>query len=269
MKLEHELEVAKNLALRAGKSLRSFDADHVRIGRSSRSNALVTIPDLMADDIIVSGLQDAFPHDALCSEQTPVSCGRFECDRLWLVDALDGNTDLVEHGDEYAVSIGLSVRGRAVLGVVYNPMRDELFAGIAGQQMTLNGYPVNTSMADQFAVANIGMPRSEFTYSSSLPELQSVRPIVSNSYQLARVAAGMDDGFFSVLPVREWGTCAGVALMAAAGGRATLHGGLEIVYNNNDLTHPLGLVAAGPNLHTSLNAALTGASPSRHGRIAA
>lgn len=257
MRLEYELEIAKKLALSAGSALRSFNPDNVQIGPSARSAAMVTIPDLIADDIIVSGLQLAFPYDAICSEQMPVSCGRFESDRLWLVDALDGNTNLVEHGDEYAVSIGLVVRGQAVLGVVYNPVRDELFAGAEGIPTTLNGVPVKASRADKFSGARISMPHSEWAYSTTMPELPPILPIVSTSYELARVAAGMDDAFFSVLPVREWSTCAGVALIRAAGCRATLHGGIDIVYNGSDLAHPLGIIAACPDLHASLNKTLT------------
>jgi myo-inositol-1(or 4)-monophosphatase len=255
--LEYELGIAKKLARAAGKALRSFNPYNVQIGPSARSSAMVTIPDLIADDIIVSGLQLAFPYDAVCSEQTPVSYGPFEGDRLWLVDALDGNTSLVDHGDEYAVSIGLAVRGQAVLGVVYNPVRDELFAGAEDIPTTLNGFPLQASRTDQFSGASISMPHSEWTYSTNLPELPPIRPIVSTSYELARVAAGMEDGFFSVLPVREWSTCAGVALIRAAGCRATLHGGIEILYNNSDLTHPLGIIAARLDLHDSLNNTLT------------
>lgn len=261
MRLDHELEVAKQLALRAGNSLRSFHAQNVHIGHSARFNARVTIPDLIADDIIVTGLQYVFPNDVLCSEQTPFPSGRFESDRLWLVDALDGNTDFVEQGDQYAVSIGLTVGGRPVLGVVYNPARGELFAGSVVRPTTLNGVPVDASRAEHLVESRISMPRPEWAYSTSLPELPPVRPIVSTSYELARVAAGMEDGFFSVLPVREWSTCAGVALILSSGGCATLHGGGEIVYDNRDLTHPLGIVAAGRDLHEPLNEALTRMPP--------
>jgi fructose-1,6-bisphosphatase/inositol monophosphatase family enzyme len=257
MRLDYELEVAKKLALRAGNSLRSFHSQNVQIGHSTRFNAMVTIPDLIADDIIVSGLQYAFPNDVLCSEQTPFPSGRFESDRLWLVDALDGNTDFVEQGNQHAISIGLVVCGRPVLGVVYNPSRGELFAGSVVRPTTLNGVPVDASRAEHLAKSRISMPRPEWAYSTTIQELPPVRPVVSTSYELARVAAGMEDGFFSVLPVREWSTCAGVALVRSSGGYATLHGGIDIIYNNRDLTHPLGMIAAGPVLHEPLNEILT------------
>lgn len=260
MRLDSELRVAQKLALSAGNSLRSFHHKDLLIGPSTRSGMMVTIADLIADDIIVSGLQYEFPHDAICSEQMPVSPDRFECDRLWLVDALDGNTNFVEHGDDYAVSIGLAIRGQAVLGVVYNPSRNELFTGIATQGTALNGRPCNVNSSAQLTDSRICTPRSDWEYSRQL-DLPPVRPVVSTSYELARVAAGMDDGFFSIFPSREWSTCAGVVLVGAAGGRATLHGALEIVYNTSALTHPLGIIAAGFNLHESLNTALNSKPP--------
>jgi myo-inositol-1(or 4)-monophosphatase len=266
MTFERELEVAKRLARSAGKALRSFDPKKVRIGQSARSNSMVTIPDLVADDIIISGLQLAFPDDALCSEHTPLSYGRSQYGRLWLVDALDGNMDFLENGDQYAVSIGLAVRGQAVLGVVYNPVRDELFAGTIAQPTTINGLPASATRTGPFADAHISMPRSEWAYASSLLDLPPVRPGMSTSYELARVAAGMEDGFFSVLPVSECSTCAGVALVNAGGGRATFHGGLDIVYDKNDLTHPLGIVAACTAIHEELNQALTSNTPRDRGQ---
>jgi myo-inositol-1(or 4)-monophosphatase len=251
MRLEQELKIAKKLALSAGKSLRLFQHKDLQIGPSTRPSQMVTIADLIADDIIVSGLQYAFPHDAICSEQMPVSSGRFECDRLWLVDALDGNTDFVEHGKDYAVSIGLAIGGHAVLGVVYNPARNELFAGTVTQRTTLNGSPVNSRKGCITDDIRISMPRSE--WASAKHALQSVLPAVSTAYELARVAAGMDDAFFSVAPSREWSTCAGVALVNASGGSAVLNNGNRIAYNNGDLTHQAGIVAGCVNFPESLH----------------
>lgn len=176
MRLDYELDVTTRSALCAGSALRSFTPGNVQIGQSVMSAAMVSTPDLIADDIIISCLRLAFPHDTVCSEQAPVSCDRFESDRLWLVDALDGNTNLVEHGDKHAVSVGLMVRGQAVLGVV-NPMRDELFTGAEGHPTTLNGFPAQACRAGKLSDTRIGVPRSEWAYSSILLQLPLRTPI--------------------------------------------------------------------------------------------
>jgi myo-inositol-1(or 4)-monophosphatase len=246
MDLRYELEIAKSLALRAGEKLRQFHKERLVIGRIRDSRDIVTVPDLVVDDIIVSGLTKAFPHDALTSEQSPLSWERFECDRLWLVDAVDGISSLAERGDEYTVSIGLAIRGQAVLGVVYNPIREELFTGSASQPIMVNDAPPRPNASDCRSMpARISIPRAEWgCMVESVPDLRPLSNSCSTSYELARVASGMNDAFFSVLPPREWSTCAGVALVEAGGGFASLRGMYTVQFNNEDLTLPTGLIAA-------------------------
>jgi myo-inositol-1(or 4)-monophosphatase len=83
-----------------------------------------------------------------------------------------------------------------------------------------------------------------------------VIPMASMAYKLARVAAGLDDAVVSMTPRKEWGTCAGVALVRAAGGCVSLLDGGEIVFNRAERKQPLGMVAAGPRLHRLLLARL-------------
>ena len=171
---------------------------------------------------------------------------RFECDRLWLVDAVDGIMSLAERGDEYTVSIGLAIRGQAVLGVVYNPVRDELFLGSTSQSILVNGVSPKPEGTDRRSMpARISIPRTEWGYMvECVPDLRPISHAASTSYELARVAAGMNDGFFSVLPSREWNTCAGVALVDSAGAFAGLRGMSGVEFNNEDLTHSSGIIAA-------------------------
>ncbi|MDQ5840743.1 MAG: 3'(2'),5'-bisphosphate nucleotidase CysQ, partial [Chloroflexota bacterium] len=99
-----------------------------------------------------------------------------------------------------------------------------------------------------------------------LPELgaASLTVVASMAYKLARVSAGLDDATLSAVPRKEWGTCAGVALVIAAGGLATLLDGMDIRYNRTELRQPIGMVAAGPALHGELLVALAaGPTPFR------
>jgi fructose-1,6-bisphosphatase/inositol monophosphatase family enzyme len=80
----------------------------------------------------------------------------------------------------------------------------------------------------------------------------NARPCASMAYKLARVAAGLSDGAFSFKRRREWGTCAGVALVLLAGGRATLLDGTAPAFNRAPGEPPVGLIAAGASLHAAL-----------------
>src|SRR5690348_14001706 len=135
--LELELKTATELARDAGAMLRNCQGK-VPVLRKDRGE-VVTPADRESDARIRAGLLQAFPSDAVFSEETPDDGARVGRERVWIVDPLDGTSNYVAGGDEYVVSVGLSQGGVAVLGVVYNPVRDELFAGAVGGGVTRNG----------------------------------------------------------------------------------------------------------------------------------
>jgi myo-inositol-1(or 4)-monophosphatase len=141
--------------------------------------------------------------------------------------------------------------------VVFNPDRNEMVAGTLGGGVTLNGVPAAATAATRLERARLAVSRKEWKRglaqrAAGLP----IEPMASMAYKLARVAAGLTDGAFSLSRRKEWGTCAGVALVLAAGGRATLLDGSEIRFNRAEPRQPLGMVAAGPDLHAVLLEAL-------------
>jgi myo-inositol-1(or 4)-monophosphatase len=252
MNLDDELHVASRLACEAGVALRHYRAGSVEVHYKAHREP-VTPADIQADGIIRAGLTAAFPGDAIYSEESAEPPGRLLASRLWLVDPLDSTSNFIENGDEYCVSIGLACGGWPVLGVVYNPARDELFSGAEGIGITLNGAPVHVSGAADLLSARITVSRKEWRrVLQALPGGLPMLPVASMAYKLARVAAGLDDGVVSMKRRKEWGTCAGVALVRAAGGRATLLDGRDLTFNRREHTQGHGLVAAGPIVHAAL-----------------
>jgi myo-inositol-1(or 4)-monophosphatase len=263
MNLDHELYTAISLALDAGGALRCYQACATEAQYKAHGE-LVTAADIEADSRIQAGLKAAFPKDAIFSEETPDSPGRLSNERVWIVDPLDSTSNFLEKGDEYCVSIGLSIHGRSILGVIYNPARDELFTGYEGRGVSLNGSPRSVSNTESLEDARLGVSRKEWRGSLNRMNITlPVTPIASMSYKLARVAGGMDDGTFSLKRRKEWGTCAGVALVTAAGGRATLLDGSEIRFNRRVLRQRSGMIAAGPALHQTLLESLSRLPASR------
>jgi myo-inositol-1(or 4)-monophosphatase len=250
--LRVELSIATELARAAGAALRRHRAGPLEIGRKARGE-IVTAADLESDRIIRDGLARAFASDAVYSEETVDTRARLTAHRVWIVDPLDSTSNFAAGGDEYSVSIGLAIDGQAVLGAVYCPARDELVAGGRGLGVTLNGRPVGVSHARHLATARLAVSRKE--WQRGLADQcggLSITPRASLAAKLARVAAGLDDGVFTAVPRKEWGTCAGVALVLAAGGVATLLDGTPIIFNRPELKQPLGMLAAGPELHPIL-----------------
>jgi fructose-1,6-bisphosphatase/inositol monophosphatase family enzyme/glutathione synthase/RimK-type ligase-like ATP-grasp enzyme len=254
--LDRELRTATQLALRAGAILQAHRAGPLAVQHKAGGEP-VTAADLESNRVIRDGLAAAFPGDALFSEETQDSPARLSADRVWIVDPLDATSNYVDGGDEYCVSIGLAIGGRPTLGVVYNPSRGELVAGYRGGGVTLNGAPAAVRDPATLEGGRLEVSRKEWRRglqerARGLP----VEPVASMAYKLARVAAGLSDGAFSIAPRKEWGTCAGIALVLAAGGSATLLDGSEIACNRAELRQRMGMVAAGPRLRAVIVDAL-------------
>ena len=257
--LELELKVAVELARDAGAMLRACQGK-VPVLRKERGE-VVTPADRESDARIRAGLLSAFPSDAVFSEETPDDGARAGRERVWIVDPLDGTSNYVSGGDEYVVSVGLSQGGRAVLGVVYNPVRDELFAGAVGSGVELNGARRTVSAAASIRDAALLVSRKEWERIRPGAEAAAAlshalagtapRLMASMAHKLARVAAGLADGVLSLKTRKEWGSCAGVALVTAAGGLCTHLDGSPVRFNRSAAPPP-GLVAAGPALHALL-----------------
>ena len=152
---------------------------------------------------------------------------------------------------------GLAVRGEAVLGVVYNPAKLELVAGASGLGVTLNGVAVTTTQISSVGDARLLVSSSEWRAGLNALETRlPIQPISSIAYKLGLVAAGLADGTFTANARFEWDVCAGVALVAAAGGVASLRDGSSIVFNQRNPRLGWGILAAGSALYGPLLADL-------------
>jgi fructose-1,6-bisphosphatase/inositol monophosphatase family enzyme len=239
----------------AGRRILRYLDSTLEVNHKERGE-VVTPADRESDRLIRHGLAAAFPADAIFSEETADSPDRLANARVWIVDPLDGTSNFIARGDEFSVSIGLALAGKPTVGAVYNPTRGELFAGAAGVGVTVNGVAARAGGADEIASARLSVSRKEALALSGVLPCRELMQISSMAYKLARVAAGMEDGVLSKKRRKEWGTCAGTALVLAGGGRASLLDGAEICFNRVEPLQALGMVAAGPALHSRLLVAL-------------
>ncbi len=218
---------------------------------------VVTNADRAANVIIIAAVTAAFPSDVIFSEESPDPPGRRDARRVWIVDPMDGTSDFVRGGDSFTVSIGLSILGAAVLGVVYNPVQSRLYCGVVGEGVLVNETSTTVSAATEIAAAHLVVSAKE--WASGLDRTATglvTEQHTSMAFKLAEVAAGRADGVFSGKGRKEWGVCAGTALVRAAGGLVTDLRGAPLTFN-----HPAGrpfdgLVAAGPGIHGALVALL-------------
>jgi myo-inositol-1(or 4)-monophosphatase len=256
-----ELTVAVEAARAAGAIVRRwYEGDYTV--RQKDNDSPVTEADVEANACIQGRLRQAFPDDGWLSEETRDSDDRLQRVRVWIVDPLDGTKEFVNHIPEFCVCIGLVDNGVPVVGVSYNPVRDELIAGARGAGVTLNGAPAHVSQVQALTAARFLASRSEAArgeWEEFEAELQ-VERTGSVAYKLALIAAGRGDATFSLTPKNEWDICAGAALITAAGGRMTDRYGQELRFNQRHTRLP-GLIASNGHLHAAILELLA-----RHGK---
>jgi myo-inositol-1(or 4)-monophosphatase len=216
----------------------------------------LTVADTASDRCIRDRLRSAFPRDGWLSEEGDARQGA-DAGRVWVVDPLDGTREFVQHIPEFAVSIALTVGGRPVVAVVYNPIRDQLVSAVRGGGVQADGRSVAASDAADLSTAVVLASRSEVARGDWEPFAGRcrVRPTGSVAYKMALVATGEADATISLAPKHGWDVCAGILLVEEAGGRTSLLDGGPL-----DMAHPAalieGLIASSVGLHAQLVAAV-------------
>jgi len=225
------LQAAEEAARRGGHVLRSW-ASKFTVREKSRSN-LVTEADFASQQAIHEFLSGRYPQHGFHGEEG-LDEVRPDSPYRWVVDPLDGTTNYVHGFPYYAVSIGLEYDGQIVVGAIYDPTRDEMFLAARGQGATVNRRPLRTSEVTelQYAMVVASLPVSTHPddvavrrFLKLLPHAQTVQRTGSAALNLAYVAAGRLDAFWSS-SLKPWDMAAGVILVEEAGGNVTqLNGG--------------------------------------------
>ena len=188
-------------------------------------NDFVSQADRESEVVIFEMLTAAFPADGLLGEEQG-RAGPEGAATVWCIDPLDGTSNFLHGAHNWCVSIGLLHDGKPVLGVIYDPLRDEMFAGGQGLGMTLNGVPVQVSTVDALdrAVMSLGqnarVPLEVFGAETLriLATGAAFRQLGAGALMLAYVAAGRFEGYYE-WHMWPWDAVAGLAMIAAAGGR--------------------------------------------------
>jgi myo-inositol-1(or 4)-monophosphatase len=208
----------------------------------------VTEADRRAEAILTDELRKARPAFGFLREERGAIAGE-DPDRRWIIDPLDGTTNFLHGIPHFAISIALEQRGELVAGVIYDPLRDELFWAEKGAGAYVNRQRLRVSARPRLAqsVLATGIPFGQRAgkrafaamLSAVMERTAGVRRFGAASLDLAYVAAGRYDGFWEV-GLSPWDVAAGIVLVREAGGfvsdldgrPAMLHGGTIVAGNN-------------------------------------
>ena len=266
--LRRDLQRYAAAASRAALSAGSLLAKHVgrpKTVTTKRSAIdLVTEIDRASERLIQTTLRRVEPSFGFLGEER--GAWRPDADTRWIVDPLDGTNNFVHGLPIFGVSIGLEHRGTMVVGVIYDPMRRELFTAVKGGGALLNGKRIRVSPMRQLSRSLLatGFSSSFLTrdepYMSWFKALQrashGVRRIGSTVYCLAAVAAGRLEGFYE-RDLWPWDIAAGMLLVEEAGGRITNVDGRPVALERGNL------VASNRRIHRDLLRTLAAAGRKR------
>ena len=253
------LNIAVRAARRAGTIiLRSQPRlDMVKIDLKGRHD-YVSNTDRDAEAAIIETLLKAYPDHEILAEE---SGARGKSDFVWIIDPLDGTTNYLHTYPQFAVSIALSVKGQVEQGVIYDPIRDELFTASRGGGAQLNEKRIRVSRCQTLeqALLGTGFPiRDERlidpflkSLSAFLHRTDGVRRAGAASLDLAYVAAGRLDGYWE-FGLKPWDIAAGALMVQEAGGM------VGAIDPQQDVMVTGDILAATPRIHEEMRAVLSG-----------
>jgi len=249
--MEPTLNQVIGWAREAGAILRSGFRQKIEI-RHKGPIDLVTEMDGRSEALLLDRIRGAFPEHAIYSEES----GRLSGQRSsqWYVDPLDGTVNYAHGIPIFSTSIAFASQGELILGVVYDPIHDEMYAAERGKGATLNGKPIHVTGVDRmvnallvtgfpYTMGNPDMPDNLDIFPRMVKRAQGIRRLGSAALDLCYVAEGRLDGYWE-LGLHPYDIAAGALILREASGLATQFDGSPDLFAS-----PSTLVAANPILH--------------------
>lgn len=257
-----------NIAVRAARAagdaiMRHYDRlDAVQV-ESKQRNDFVSEVDREAEARIIGILRRSYPDHGILAEESGAQPGD---GHVWIIDPLDGTTNFLHGFPHFAVSIALEHEGRLDVGVIYDPVRQELFTATRGAGAELNGRRIRVTPRRglEGALLGTGFPFRDdqpdevymATLRSFMKATAGIRRPGSAALDLAYLAAGRIDGFWE-LGLSRWDIAAGALMVREAGGIiGDFHGGDDFLASGN-------VLGAGPKVFHEMSRIIQRHLPAR------
>ena len=243
----------KALAYGAGEILRAGFQNPKNL-HLKREIDIVTETDEKSEAYLLSEIRARFPQHRIVAEESGENDG--DTDHTWYIDPLDGTSNFAHGLPIFSVSIAYAQQGEIDLGVVYDPIRDELFSAQRGKGAFLNDQPVHTGDKDELRRSMIvtGFPYDRFDspvnnlafFNAFTLNVRSIRRLGSAAMDLCYVGAGRLDGYWE-FKMETWDLAAGALIAKEGGAKVTT------MDNKNDILNPpFSIMAANPGLHAQM-----------------
>jgi myo-inositol-1(or 4)-monophosphatase len=209
--------------------------------------SVVTEADLAVNELLFQLLQKPRPHYGWLSEESPDDPKRLDCERVWIVDPIDGTRSFVAKTDGWCIGAALIEHGRPILSALYRPMKDELYFACKGAGAWCNAERLaprdgaNLTGTELLGTGKAVRALGPDVIGKDVPQI----PLL---LRLAYVASGQADIAMSIGNKNDWDLAAGDLLVQESGAKLTNIEGQQMIYNTPE-TWQNGMVAAGPLRH--------------------
>ncbi|MDP2646014.1 MAG: inositol monophosphatase family protein [Desulfobacterales bacterium] len=249
MKNNEYVQVAIKAAKKAGSLQKKYLGKPHRVAYKGEID-IVTDVDHKCEAAIINTIRKACPeHDILAEES--LERKKSNSDYRWIIDPLDGTTNYVHNFPFFCVSVALEIKGTVQVGVVYDPIRKELFSGIKNQGAFLNGHRLSVSGEVDLKKSLIatGFPYDIETVERNnlanfvkiIKASRGIRRAGSAALDLCYVACGRLDGYWE-LKLKPWDMAAGQLIVKEAGGQVTNFSGGKISIYHDEILASNGLI---------------------------
>lgn len=248
MDLEPFKQIAIEAAAEGAQILQSHFGKISRI-RKKAAAEIVTEADTESEKKIISVIHSNFPDHAVLSEECGLIAGG--SDYKWIIDPLDGTVNFAHQVPIFSVSIALVASNVTLLGVILNPINNELFCAVSGQGAQLNGMAIQVSSTPKIAESLLvtGFPYDMegifepvlSRYGNCLRAAQGLRRLGSAALDLCYVACGHFEGFWEQR-LKPWDAAAGALMVAEAGGKVTTFSNRPYTVDNLEILATNGRV---------------------------
>lgn len=244
------LNIANNAARGAGRIiLKGFDRLAYLNIQEKSPNHFVSEIDIASEEYLIDIIKSAYPDHSIWSEEG--GSDNHDSPYQWIIDPLNGTTNFVHGIPHFCISIAIRVEGKIEHGLVYDPIREEVFTASRGRGTQLNHKRLRASRQQQLERAIVNTGFIEHTnealalFSAVLPRCASLRNLGSTALDLAYVAAGRVDAYWES-GLNSWDIAAGALLVQEAGGLVSdFAGGEDYLQSGN-------IIAGTPKVYKEL-----------------
>jgi len=212
---EDDLDLIRDVVRQAGAIAKAaFEANDSKRWNKADSSP-VTEADIAVNDFLLDTLRAARPGYGWLSEETKDDHSRHACPRTFVVDPIDGTRAFIDRTPNFAVCVAVIEKGRSIAGVVYNPLKDEMYEAFLGGGARLNGETITASNPAKIAgIRMIGYPRK--FRKLDFPDM-NVSVANSMAYRMCLVASGNADATIAFTPKSDWDVAAASLIATEAG----------------------------------------------------